>query len=59
MSGSPDDDGHNPFGGGVSPARKPRDPFDGDVKRRDDPFSTPPAEYDEEISENEEGTSDA
>lgn len=58
MSGSPDND-HNPFDGSNAPVRKPRDPFDGQVKDKDDPFATPPAEDDEEISENEEGTSDA
>ena len=59
MSGSPDDGDHNPFGGGAVSPRKPRDPFDSGSSDKNDPFSTPPAEEDEEISENEEGTSDA
>lgn len=57
MSVGPEDD-HNPFGGN-SPAKRPRDPFDDQVKDKDDPFAVPPSEDDEEIGDNEEGTSDA
>ena len=65
--GADDDDGdHNPFGGGgrsVPMRRSPsKDPFDGRTTTdRDDPFSGPGGEEEEEPGDNEEGqgTTDA